>query len=335
MNGAARTTSELWLAAISGAERREASEAADYLRVLNDVLQDQKTRGMLNDPPDCAPPRPLWEQRSGPGNVPYYDPYAHQPQVHSMGQPNNAAPAMPAPAARTISGTANANQNPYSVFGGGNDSDSEGSDEISDEEIVYQTPSNTKSPIDDKHMSNRRILLRVYCSLAELHSMWAIECSQQKRWTAGADEFEAAFNTLRLGQSILDEEHARLAQATEALAQYGHGDAARAQRDIDARKECAARDSEIVAVPLAFFSSSKDRFVHAAEKRISYLEDKLFAENSSRADKMAESSSWWTNNPNPSHDYAEKRKMIEKELDEALEGMNRTRKLNVIGDIAV
>ena len=184
-------------------------------------------------------------------------------------------------------------------------------------------------------MSIRRILLRIYCSLAEIHSNWAVECSKERRWTDGADAFESAYTTIRAGQEILDEEHAWLAQMVEALSLLGNdGDngqqAVQLEQGMNKRQECITADSEVVSVPLSYFSVSRDKFIHAAQSRIAFLEDKLFDDSATRDEIMSKMGSRWRDNRSPSNTYSERRKEMEKELDDAIEGMNRTQRMDVV-----
>ncbi|KAL7520065.1 hypothetical protein ACHAWX_004814 [Stephanocyclus meneghinianus] len=347
---AAQTNSEIWLAAISKAEKRkrhDSPDAVDYLIHLKSLLlgdPGESNRARWNEPPNFAPPLPLWENTRS-----KFDQYAQleRDEINSDALIDEIASSMPMLAVNNQSYNRAANKNHYSVLTGEDDDD----DEVSDEEIVYHPPSSRQAngnvheknetttrwrddvSSSEKEMSMRRILLRVYCSLAEIHSNWAVECSKSRKWTDGADEFENAFTTLRCGQEIIDEEHAWLAQIMEtiSLLDQGNSQTERLKHEMNERQKCIDLDSEVVSVPLAFFSVSKEKYLHAAQSRIAYLEGKLFENNASRNDIMTKMGSRWKNNPHPSNDYADRRKLLEKELDEALEGMNRTQKMDVGG----
>ncbi|KAL7510599.1 hypothetical protein ACHAXN_007459 [Cyclotella atomus] len=330
----APSNSELWLAAISNAERQknyEPSSAVDYLLHLKDLLTSQD-QSQWNRVPFFPPPRPIWENATNGLYPEAIDPYTHLQR--SMANQDDAFVDQIASSVTMLNVGNDAYRttavsNHYAVF----------DDDVSDEEIVYNPPNhNTHSNNDapepvssvDKQMSMRRILLRVYCSLAEIHSTWAVECSKNRRWADGADEFENAYNILRSGQEIIDEEHASLAQMMEMMETID-GDTARLERDINERQKCIDMDSEVVSVPLSFFTLSQNKYVHAAQSRIRFLEDKLYEYTASRDGIKARMGSRWKTNPHPSNDYAERRKALEKELDEALDGVNRTQRMNVGG----
>ncbi|KAL3798027.1 hypothetical protein HJC23_012318 [Cyclotella cryptica] len=344
----AHNHSEIWLAAISKAEKRkrnDSTDALDYLLHLKTLLlggPDQSNRASWNEPPNFAPPLPVWENTIS--------------KLHQYGQLkrdmldsdaliDEIASSMPMLSVNNQSNNRTAYSNHYSVLHGESDDD-----EVSDEEIVYHPPSSGQTnrsaaynatstrrgddPLSSEtEMSIRRILLRVYCSLAEIHSSWAVECSKSRKWTDGADEFENAFTTLRCGQEIIDEEHAWIAQIMEtiSLLDQGNSKAVQLKYEMNERQKCVDLDSEVVSVPLAFFSVSKEKYMHAAQSRIAYLESKLYENNASREDIMAKMGSRWKNNPHPSNDYASRRKALEKELGEAIEGMNRTQRMDVVG----
>jgi hypothetical protein len=122
------------------------------------------------------------------------------------------------------------------------------------------------------------------------------------------------------------EEHAWLVQIMESISLLDEGN-----YHISERQKCIDLDSEVVSVPLAYFSVSKDKYVHAAQSRIAYIEDKLFENNATRDEIMRAMGSRWKNNPHPSNNYADRKRALERELDEALEGMNRTQRMDVEG----
>lgn len=334
----APSNSELWIAAISNAEHQknyDSSTAVDYLLHLKELLTSQD-QSQWNKVPFFPPPRPIWENATNGFYPEAIDPYTYLQR--SMANQDDAFVDQIASSMTMLNVGNDAYSrttpvsNHYAVF----------DDDLSDEEIVYNPPNHTHScnnashtsnePVSsaDKEMSMRRILLRVYCSLAEMHSRWAVECSKNRRWADGADEFENAYNILRSGQEIIDEEHASLAQMMEMMETID-GDTARLERDINERQKCIDLDSAVVSVPLSFFTLSQNKYVHAAQSRIRFLENKLYENTSSRDEIKARMGSRWKTNPHPSNDYAERRKALEKELDEALDGVNRTQRMNVGG----
>jgi hypothetical protein len=339
------TPSELWLAAIGKAEqqkRYDSASSVDYLLHLKDLLAgfDQSNRARWNEPPHFPPPNPLWENATNGFCPETFDPYAHlQRNMGNSTFVDEIASSISMIHVGNPPYTTSANANHYSIFNADGDDDDD--DDLSDEEIVYEPPNTNSNPnrtqrnasSSDKDMSMRRILLRVFCSLAEIHSSWAVQCSRDRKWSNGADEFENAYTTLRSGQEIIDEEHALLAQITETMSRLDdrNRQAARLERDMEERQKCIDLDSEVASVPLAFFSVSQGKYVHAAQSRIAYLEDKLFESNTARDEIMARMGSRWKTNPHPSNNYADRKKALEKELDDALDGMNRTQRISVSG----
>lgn len=337
------TNSELWLTAISKAEKQkwyDAASSVEYLLHLKDLLlgQDQSHQSRWNEPPYFSPPHPIWENATNGFYPEAIDPYTHLQRStgNSDAFVDQIASSMPMLNVSNEAYTTTATSNHYSVFGE--------DDDISDEEIVYNPQHNTNASNTsrrnnenvssaDKEMPMRRILLRVYCSLAELHSNWAVECSKSRRWTDGADEFENAYTTLRSGQEIIDEEFASLAQMREEMSMMDarEGLGSKLEHDMKERQKCIDLDSEVVSVPLSFFAVSQNKYVHAAQSRIAYLEDKLFENNSTREEIKSKMGSRWKTNPRPSNDYAERKKAMEKELDDALDGVNRTQRMSVSG----
>ena len=108
-----------------------------------------------------------------------------------------------------------------------------------------------------------------------------------------------------------------------------NSEAVRIELDINEMQKRIDSDTEVASVPLDFFSVSQNKYVHAAQSRISYIEDKLFETNTTRHEIMARMGSRWKNNPHPSNEYADKKKTLERELTEALDGMNRTQRMDV------
>jgi len=325
-----------------------------------------------NHPPTFAPPPPLWEDGSSSPSPPpratprlslppephYDDGGAGYEYAASLEEIASSMPRQLAVSGAAVPRGGNAraagNRNQYSVLDEGDDEDSE--NDVSDEGgFVRDRPSSTQRTnrnggIDYScyrgsettppvAMSVRRILLRVHCSLAEIHSSLAVECSRTRpvaRWIEGADEFQAAYATLLSGQEIIDEEHALLMQAMEVISAMdrrrrgnGDGELERLRGEIRERQEVIGEDSRVASVPLAYFSESRDRYVRAAEARVAHLEGRLYENNSARREVMQKMGDRWRNNPAPRMDYAERRRLMERELDDALEGMNRTRGMNV------
>ena len=284
-----------------------------------------------------------------------------------------ASSMMPQLTVSTPTRSSTTNQNQYSVFDDGNDDehDDDSDNEIEGEEIVYNTPrmqqqqrrrgnnnnnrsnnredtssyhqynnNNQYHHADDessKNMSMRRILLRIYCSLAEIHSSYALECSRSHptQWIEGADEFQIAYNILRSGQEIIDEEHALLMQVVETISLLSmdgsSSTAARLELEkvVNERQIGLSDDSRVVSVPLAYFTTSRDKYIAAAQSRIATLEDKLYQDWTTRQEIMNKMGDRWKNNPRPNYSHYEARKRMEKELDDCLEGVNRTRMMEV------
>lgn len=203
------TNSELWLEAIGKTEQRQSFDsvsAVNYLVLLKDLLiggPDQNHRASWNQPPHFPPPHPIWENvtnssyTTGTVNNSYTQLQTMSANVDTLAEPISIASSInPNGAGHQLHN--NPSSNLYSVF---NLED----DDISDEEIVYDPHSNNRLvsrqsrdnvPSSCVAMSIRRILLRVYCCLAEIHSSWAVEYSKNRKWTNGADEFEHAYVTL-------------------------------------------------------------------------------------------------------------------------------------------
>ena len=190
---------------------------SDYLLHMKDLLvgrPNHSHRVRWNEPPQLQPPPSLWENTTG-FYQPVVDPYSHLQRDLNDAQVDEIASSMPMMAVSNQSFNTGSNTNHFSVLNTDDD------DELSGEEIVYRPPasghsnnharsnndaataSNDHVWSSDKDMSMCRILLRVYYSLAEIHSNWAVECSKNRKWTNGADEFENAFTTLRCGQEII------------------------------------------------------------------------------------------------------------------------------------
>lgn len=142
----------------------------------------------------------------------------------------------------------------------------------------------------------------------------------------GADEFQSAHIILRSGHLIMDKQHAKLLQVSEAMEFLTNPqEVERLNRIIRERQQAIDFDSQVIDVPFDYFLVSKDKYIHAAEVRIATLEDKLFEDWKAREEKKSKMGDAWSNRGGGRGDYAEQRKAMEKELDEALEGMNRTR----------
>lgn len=354
--------SEAWLAAIADGETTTrgpgggggggghdaSSDAIDRLLRLRDALQGIGREGW-DEPPAFPPPPPAWEQQSqqqqlqqqpsgnfyvdrGTGNG--LDPYAFQ-SPRAWGHHDDAPLAGPTPVAPPSN-----NRNAYAAFEEDDSDDEapEGERGRSGDALNNGNGPGRRDEIKKgdgaANMSVRRILLRAHCSLAEAHSRRALDCVSDRRWTAGADECEAAFVAARRGQEILDEEHALLAQVVELLQVpdvRDHADVERVQLDVAERQGGVDEDSGAASVMLSHFVRSRDRYLHAARERIAFLEDKLCRDQEARQEVRSRMGSRWRSNPSPSNTYAERRKAMEAELDEALAGVNRTTGMNVDG----
>ena len=124
----------------------------------------------------------------------------------------------------------------------------------------------------------------------------------------------------------MDKQHAKLLQVSEAMEFLTNPqEVARLNRIVRERQEAIDFDSQVIDVPFDYFLVSKDKYIHAAEVRIKTLEDKLFEDWNAREEIKNAMGDAWKGRFGGKGDYAEKRKEMEKELDEALEGMNRTR----------
>ena len=358
--------------------RNDARDAAGYLGHLKQLLQrhvgsnngssNNRMSPQWNNPPTFYPPPPRWdrglvrniEQRLRAQNDAYggtQNEDALVDEIASCMMPRLTVSGAPTTRSSTT------NQNQYSVFDDDDehDDDDDSDDEIEGEEIVYNTPrmqqkqrrgnnnnnSNNREDTSSYHadksstdMSMRRILLRIYCSLAEIHSSYALECSRTHptQWIEGADEFQIAYNILRSGQEIIDEEHALLMQVVETISLLSMNDessstaAARLELEkvVNERQIGLSNDSQIVSVPLAYFTTSRDKYIAAAQSRIATLEDKLYQDWNTRQEIMNKmGADRWKNNPRPNYSHYEARKRMEKELDDCLEGVNRTRMMDI------
>jgi len=279
--------------------------------------------------PTTYPPKPRWERYNGDATS------NHNTANFINAQESSATAAllngMPQLTISTNNGTSNTNH--FAVF---NEEEEEGDDDIGGDTIVYQTQqqnerartNNNNNHHSSKNMSTQRILLRIYCSLAEIHSTKAVNCSKSRpaEWIRGADEFESAHIILRSGHLIMDKQHAKLLQVSEAMELLTNPqEVARLNRIVRERKEAIDFDSQVIDVPFDYFLVSKDKYIHAAEVRIKTLEDKLFEDWNAREEIKNAMGDAWKGRFGGKGDYAEKRKEMEKELDEVLEGMNRTR----------
>ena len=158
---------------------------------------------------------------------------------------------MPQLTISTNNGTSNST-NHFAVF---NDEEDEDDEDIGGDTIVYQTQQqqqNERAHNNNNHqsstnMSTQRILLRIYCSLAEIHSTKAVNCSKSRpaEWILGADEFASAHIILRSGHLIMDKQHAKLLQVSEAMEFLTNPqEVARLNRIVRERQEAIDFDSQ-------------------------------------------------------------------------------------------
>ena len=317
--------------AISLADKRRKhysnlDDAAGYLRFLKRLLEDEDDTQEL---PTTYPPKPRWDRERYNGET--------TTNTSTFNEESSATAAllngMPQLTISTNNGTSNTNH--FAVF---NDEEDEDDDDVGGDTIVYQTQqqqqnervraTNNNNHQSSKNMSTQRILLRIYCSLAEIHSTKAVNCSKSRpaEWIMGSDEFESAHIILRSGHLIMDKQHAKLLQVSEAMEFLTNPqEVTRLNRIVRERQEAIDFDSQVIDVPFDYFLVSKDKYIHAAEVRIKTLEDKLFEDWNAREEIKNAMGDAWKGRFGGKGDYAEKRKEMEKELDEALEGMNRTR----------
>ena len=171
-------------------------DAAGHLRFLKRLLEDEDDSGEL---PTTYPPKPRWERYNG-------DSTSNHNTFNFNAEESSATAAlingMPQLTISTNNGTSN-NTNHFAAF---NDDEDEDDDDVGGDTIVYQTQqqqqnANNNNHQSSKNMSAQRILLRIYCSLAEIHSTKAVNCSKSRpaEWMLGADEFQSAHIILRSG----------------------------------------------------------------------------------------------------------------------------------------
>jgi len=302
-------------------------DAAGYLRFLKRLLEDEDDSGEL---PATYPPKPRWDRERHNGET------TSNNNTSNFNEESSATAAlingMPQLTISTNNGTSNTNH--FAVFN--NEEEEEDDDDVGGDTIVYQTQqqnerartTNNNNHQSSKNMSTQRILLRIYCSLAEIHSTKAVNCSKSRpaEWILGADEFTSAHIILRSGHLIMDKQHAKLLQVSEAMEFLTNPqEVARLNRIVRERQEAIDFDSQVIDVPFDYFLVSKDKYIHAAEVRIKTLEDKLFEDWNAREEIKNAMGDAWRGRHGGSGEYAEQRKEMEKELDEVLEGMNRTR----------